>query len=89
MTKKRFKINDRIRRIYLQQKKGLFVKTVKKISGYDFEVNKIKFKICKICNHLNGIHLETIEFFQKVYVNYKGKNFTEGYKDNNYSARVN
>ena len=30
MTKKRFKINDRIRRIYLQQKKGLFVKTVKK-----------------------------------------------------------
>ena len=89
MTKKRFKINDRIRRIYLQQKKRSVCKNCeKKISGYDFEVNKIKFKICKICNHLNGIHLETIEFFQKVYVNYKGKNFTEGYKDNNYSARV-
>ena len=78
-----------IRKAYLKQKKRALCKNCrKKISGYDIEVNKIKFKICKYCNHLNGIHEETIDFFKKIYVENKGKNFTGGYQSNNYNQKV-
>ncbi len=85
-------IKDRLRigRIYLKQKKRSNCKNCgKKIGGYDFEVNRIKFKVCKFCYHLNGVHEETKKFFEKIYVNKKGKNFTVGYKDNNFALKVN
>ena len=80
---------DRIRKIYVKQKKRLFCKNCKKkISGYDIEVNKIKFKICSYCKHLNGLHEETKDFFNKIYVKEKGENFITGYKNNNYNQKV-
>ena len=88
-NKARFKEIDRIRKIYLKQKKRLFCKNCRnRIVGYDIEINKIRFKICKYCNHLNGIHEETKEFLNKIYVEEKGKNFVTGYTSNNYDKKV-
>ena len=84
-----YKKSKRINRIYLQQNKRLKCKNCgKKISGFDFEIKKIKYKICQFCNHVNGLYNETKKFFEKIYVDKKGKNFTAGYKDNNFDSKV-
>ena len=53
-----------------------------------FEIKKKKYKICQFCNHVNGLYNETKKFFEKIYVDKKGKNFTAGYKDNNFDSKV-
>ncbi len=84
-----YKSSKRINNIYLQQNKRSNCKNCgKKISGFDFKVKKVKYKICQFCNHVNGYYNETKKFFKKIYVNKKGKNFTVGYKGNDFNKRV-
>ncbi len=58
-----------------------------KLKGINFESFKIKYILCKKCNHLNGIYEDTEDFVKYLYSNNKGKNYFRNYF-NNFDERI-
>jgi 2-polyprenyl-3-methyl-5-hydroxy-6-metoxy-1,4-benzoquinol methylase len=48
--------------------------------GHDFIKNKIPYKICGVCSHLNGAYEDTDEFCRTVYTGDGGKGYAQTYK---------
>ncbi len=73
---------------YSKQKKRYKCKNCeKKISSYDFISHKVKYKICSICKHLNGMNQESDEFLNFLYKDDPGAKYAKTYLKN-YSDKV-
>ncbi len=57
------------------------------ISGFDFESHGVPYVACSICTHLNGLHEDTNEFVEFLYLSDGGSNYKENYL-NAYDSRV-
>jgi hypothetical protein len=80
---------DRINAIYLKQPGRTHCKNcTRPLSGCDFESHGVPYKLCPTCQHLNGMHQETEEFFYEVYHRDAGKSYSGAYKADDYAERL-
>jgi 2-polyprenyl-3-methyl-5-hydroxy-6-metoxy-1,4-benzoquinol methylase len=71
-------IND----IYVQQPARTECKNcARPVQGSDFESHGVKYAICTHCSHLNGMHVETDDFFYKIYHQDGGGNYSANYDE--------
>lgn len=80
--------SKKINKNYSKQPKRKFCKNCNyKLSGKSFKSFKIKYVICKNCNHLNGIYEDSSEFVKFLYTEKEGKNYYKNYF-NDFEKRI-
>ncbi len=78
----------RINNKYIRQKKRKnCINCQKKLFKPTFKSFGVKYSVCKICGHLNGIYENTKNFTQQLYVNDKGSHYDKEYV-NDFNIRV-
>ena len=81
-----------INKLYSSQPKRKYCKLCSeplKTNIFDFKSHNVEYQFCVSCNHLNGMHDETNEFFSSMYIEDDGVSYSVTYIDNNYQSRVN
>lgn len=83
----------KISKVYTSQPLRKLCKNCGKILSQriDFTKDKINYKICSVCTHLNGENEDTNNFCETVYTSEEGKNYAENYDSNdldNFNYRV-
>ena len=89
-NKNNFYLNNskKVNNIYSKQIKRKKCKNCNyNLLGISFESFKIKYIICKKCNHLNGIHEDSNQFVNFLYTEKGGKNYFKNYF-NDFDKRV-
>lgn len=54
----------------------------------DFYSHGVNYVFCDSCGHLNGMHEDTQEFVERLYIANSGAEYAKSYIDNNYKQRV-
>jgi hypothetical protein len=68
-------------RLYKKEKKRIKCKNCeKKLKSTVFISHNIDYTICEKCFHLNGLHEDTTNFLNKLYLTSKGSNYEYAYK---------
>ena len=55
----------------------------------DFTKHLVSYKFCRKCDHLNGIHDDTLNFAKEIYSNEDGSDYSKLYLEDNYNDRIN
>ena len=84
-------------KLYVKEKKRIYCKNCNlKLPKRVFISNNVNYTICKRCFHLNGLHQDTNNFLEKLYITEKGSSYDKGYNSqfnfrvkNIYSPKLN
>ncbi len=75
-------------RLYVKEKRRTRCKNCNlKLTKKVFRSNNVDYTICKRCFHLNGLHQDTENFLNKLYLTEKGSSYDKAYKSQ-YNFRV-
>lgn len=87
LNKKNLQFSNKIARSYNKLPKRIYCKNCKSklLKQNDFKSFSVFYKICRVCNHLNGSKNETQSFFNSNYV--VNSNLTKFYKKD-FEARI-
>lgn len=78
----------KVNKIYSNQQQRTKCKNCKrKLLGVSFKTFKIKYILCKNCNHLNGMYEDTENFVNYLYAEKKGLNYYKNYF-NDFEKRI-
>ena len=58
------------------------------VRAADFSKHGVKYVFCRECDHLNGLHQDTMEFAKKMYTDDDGSNYSKFYMDDKYRDRL-
>ncbi len=68
-------------KFYVKEKKRTHCKNCNyKLGKKVFRSNNVNYTICKRCFHLNGLHQDTKNFLEKLYLTEKGSSYDKAYK---------
>lgn len=54
----------------------------------DFASHQIEYVFCEQCGHLNGMHEDTLDFCNEMYIDGGGNDYSVNYVDENYGKRM-
>jgi len=76
--------------LYAQQPRRLKCKCCSEVLPKTIDIHQhgIDYVFCTECNHMNGVHEDTINFVEAIYLNSDGEMYANEYYDENYLSRV-